>query len=152
MGDLEALLEKAEEAISQEQAGDLGKKFLKGEFNFIDLYEQMEAMSKMGPLNKIMDLIPGMGNLNVPKEMLDVQEEKLKKWKFMLQSMSKKELEDPEVLSVSRIERIAKGSGTEVSEIRELLKQYRNSKKLMKMMKSQDPEKLMKKFKNKMKF
>ena len=109
-------------------------------------------MSKMGPLNKIMDLIPGMGNLNVPKEMLDVQEEKLKKWKFMLQSMSKKELEDPEVLSVSRIERIAKGSGTEVSEIRELLKQYRNSKKLMKMMKSQDPEKLMKKFKNKMKF
>ena len=66
--------------------------------------------------------------------------------------MSKGELEDPEILTASRIERIARGSGTEVSEVRELLKQYRNSKKMMKLMKGQDPEKLMKKFQTKMKF
>jgi len=154
MGDIELLLEKASEAITEEQAKDLGKKFLKGEFNFIDLYEQMEAMSKMGSLSKIMELIPGLGNAKIPKDMLDVQQEKLKKWKFILQSMTKSELEDPEIIDPSRIERIAKGSGVSVSDVRELLKQYRQSKKMMKMMKGmeseQDVTKLMKKFKGKM--
>ncbi len=146
MGDLELLLEKAKDALNEDKVEDMGKKILKGDFNFIDLYEQMEAMNKMGSLHKILDLIPGLGNVKIPKEMLNVQEEKLKKWKFILQSMSKGELEDPEILTASRIERIARGSGTEVSEVRELLKQYRNSKKMMKLMKGQDPEKLMKKF------
>src|SRR3989338_5971508 len=152
MGDLELLLEKAKDALSEDKVEDMGKKILKGDFNFIDLYEQMEAMNKMGSLHKILDLIPGLGNVKIPKEMLNVQEEKLKKWKFILQSMSKGELEDPEILTASRIERIARGSGTEVSEVRELLKQYRNSKKMMKLMKGQDPEKLMKNFQTKMKF
>ena len=89
MGDLEALLEKAKEAITEEQAEDLGKKFLKGEFNFLDLYEQMDAMRKLGPLHKVLDMIPGMGNLSIPKEMLDVQEDKLKKWKHILSSMTR---------------------------------------------------------------
>ena len=149
MGDLEALLEKAKFAIDEEKAEDLGKKFLKGEFNFLDLYEQMSAMKKLGPLNKILDMIPGMGNLNIPKEMMDVQEEKLEKWKHILSSMTKKELEDPEIIDSSRIERIAKGSGTTTHEVRELLKQYRQAKKLMKVMKGKDPSKLMKKFKGK---
>ena len=68
MGDLEALLEKAKEAITEEEAQDLGKKFLKGEFNLIDLYEQMQAMKKMGPLNKIAEMIPGFGQLKLPKK------------------------------------------------------------------------------------
>ncbi len=154
MGDLKALLEKAQDAISEEKAQDLGKRFLKGDFNFIDLYEQMEAMSKMGPLSKIMELIPGMSNLNVPKEMLQVQESKLKKWKHILQSMTKEELENPDILTRSRIDRIAKGSGTNPGEVRELLKQYRQSKKLVKVFKGMDKEpdmnKLMKKFGKKM--
>ncbi len=150
MGDLESLLEKAEGAISSEQAEDLGKKFLQGEFNFIDLYEQMSAMSKMGSLSKLVDLIPGMGNVKIPKEMLEGQEGKLKKWKFILQSMTKKELEDPELLDGSRVERIAKGSGTSVQEVRELLKQYRQSKKMMKMMKGNNPERMMKKLQSRM--
>lgn len=150
MGDLSALLEKAKEAIDEETAQDLGKKFLKGEFNFLDLYEQMQAMNKMGPLSKIMDMIPGMGNLNIPKDMLQVQEDKLKKWKFIMQSCTKEELENPEIISVNRINRIAVGSGTSAKEVRELLKQYKQSKKLMKMMKGQGPEKLMKKFKGKL--
>ncbi|MFH0936467.1 MAG: signal recognition particle protein Srp54 [Candidatus Woesearchaeota archaeon] len=146
MGDLEALLEKSKGAISEEQAKDLGKKLLKGEFNLLDLYEQMESMNKMGPLSKIFDMIPGMGSVKIPKEMLSVQEDKLKKWKFILQSMTKQELEDPEIIDGKRAERIAKGSGTSTHEVRELLKQYKQSKKLMKLMKGKDPEKMMKRF------
>ncbi len=145
MGDLEALLEKAKEAMDEKSAEDLGKKFLKGEFNFLDLYEQIQAMKKMGPLTKVLELMPGMGNLNVPKEMLEGQDEKLHQWKFLLQSMTQEELEDPELLNSTRIERIAKGSGRTTNEVRDLLKQYRQSKKLMKMMKGKDPEKMLKK-------
>ncbi len=151
MGDIEALLEKAEEAFDKEQAEDLGKRMLKGDFNFLDLYDQMQAMNKMGSLSKITEMLPGFGKMKIPKDMLEGQEDKLKKWKFILGSMTKKELEDPEILDRSRIERVASGAGVETSEVRELLKQYKQSKKMMKMMKgSGDPEKLMKKFKGKM--
>lgn len=146
MGDIESLLEKAKEAISEDQAKDIGKKLLSGEFNLVDLYSQMEAMSKMGPLSKVMEMIPGFGQIKMPKEALQVQEDKLKKWKFAMQSMTKKELEDPESISSTRIDRIAKGSGLSANEIRDLLKQYKNSKKLMKMMKGEKGmEKMMKK-------
>ncbi len=150
MGDLEALLEKAKEVITEEEAEDLGKRLLKGEFNFIDLYEQMSALSKMGPLSKVMEMIPGMGQIKLPKEMLQVQEDKLRRWKFIMQSMTKEELEDPEIISRTRIDRIAKGSGATTREVRELLNQYKQTKKLMKMMKGGDPKKLMKKFKGKL--
>ncbi len=150
MGDLQALLEKAQGAISEEQAQDLGKKLLQGEFNFIDLYEQMQTMSKMGSFSKLVELIPGMGSMKIPKEMLEGQEEKVKKWKYILQSMTKAELEDPELLDSPRVARIAKGSGTSVTDVRELLKQYRQSKKMMKMMKGKDPERMMKKLQAKM--
>ncbi|MBD3361455.1 signal recognition particle protein [Candidatus Woesearchaeota archaeon] len=151
MGDLEALLEKAKDAITEEDAQDMKKKFLKGEFNLVDLYQQMEAMNKMGPLTKVMEMIPGMGQLQLPKDTLKVQEGKLKKWKFAMDSMTKKELEQPETLDANRIDRISKGSGIPVSEVRELIKQHRQSKKLVKLMKGTDsPDKLMKKFKGKM--
>lgn len=142
MGDIETLLEKAREAISEEDAQDLGKKFLKGEYNLIDLYEQMEAMNKMGPLGKVMELIPGMGQLKIPKEALKVQEQKLKNWRHMMNSMTKEELEEPTIIDGKRVERIAKGSGKNVSEVRELLKQYQQSKKLVKMIKGTNPEKM----------
>ena len=152
MGDLEALLEKAKEAISEEDAEDLGKRLLKGDFTLIDLYEQMEAMSKMGPLSKITEMIPGFGQLKMPKEMLKVQEGKLKKWKHAMQGMTQEELEKPdEILDSKRIERIAKGSGVTTGTVRELIKQYRQSKKMMKMMKGNgDINKIMKKFQGKM--
>ena len=152
MGDLEALLEKAKEAISEEEAEDLGKRLLKGEFTLIDLYEQMEAMSKMGPLSKITEMIPGFGQLKLPKDMLRVQEGKLKQWKHAMQSMTQDELERPdELLDAKRIERISKGSGISTKTIRELIKQYRQSKKMVKMMKGKgDINKLMKKFQGQM--
>jgi signal recognition particle subunit SRP54 len=146
MGDIEALLEKAKEAITETEAKDLQQKLLKGEFNLIDLHQQMEAMSKMGPLAKVMEMIPGMGQIQMPKEALQVQEGKLKKWKHAMNSMTKNELEDPEIIDANRIDRIAKGSGLDATEIRDLLKQYRQSKKLIKMLKGAgSPEKLMKK-------
>ncbi len=158
MGDLEALLEKAKEAISEEDAKDLGKKFLKGDFNFLDLYDQMRAVRKMGPLSKILDLIPGAGSLNIPKDVLNIQDSKLEVWKFIFQSCTKEELENPDIITRERIDRISKGSGRSASEIRELLKMYRQSKKMMKMMggmslkpgEEQDMAKLMRKFKGKM--
>ncbi len=152
MGDLEALLEKAKEAIKEEDAEDLGKKFLKGEFNLLDLYEQMSAMKKMGSLQKIVEMIPGFSSLQLPKEMLDVQEGKLEKWKIAMMSMTKKELEDPEIITTERIDRISKGSGIPTSTIKELIKQYNQSKKIVKMFKGSkgDMSKMMKKFQGRM--
>ena len=148
MGDLASLLEKAQEVISPEDAEDMQKKFLKGDFNLVDLYDQMKALKKMGSFGKIMEMIPGMGSLKMPKEMLNVQEEKLHKWKFAMDSMTKEELENPDVMDSSRIDRIAAGSGLTIGQVRELLKQYRQSKKMMKMFKGEkDIGKMMKKFK-----
>ena len=142
MGDIEALLEKAKEAVTEDEAKDMSEKFLKGEFTLLDLYEQMQAMKKMGPMAKVMEMIPGFGQLKLPKDMLVVQEGKLKKWKFAMDSMTKKELEDPEIISSDRIERIAKGAGISSSEVRELLKQYGQSKKVVKMFKGATPKKM----------
>jgi len=146
MGDIEALLEKAKEAITEEDAEDLGKKLLKGEFNLIDLYEQMVAMKKMGPMSKIMEMIPGFSQIKMPKEALEVQEGKLEKWKHAMDSMTKEELEDPEIIDSGRIDRIAKGAGLSAKDIRELVKQYRQGKKMVKMLKGKgDMDKLMRK-------
>ena len=135
MGDLETLLEKASEAFKMENAEDMAGRFMKGNFNLNDLYGQMESMKKMGSFQKIMGLIPGMSNLKLPKEALDVQEGKLKKWKFIMDSMTNNEKENPDTINPNRIDRIVAGSGTSTRQVRELLKQYRQSKKMMKMMK-----------------
>ena len=132
----------------------MGRKLLKGEFNFIDLYEQMSAMKKMGSLSKLVEMIPGMGNLKIPKDMLEGQEGKIEVWKHIMQSMTKEELEDPELIDGARVERIAKGSGASTGAVRELLKQYKMSRKMIKGMKSLDSEqdigKMMKKMKGRM--
>jgi signal recognition particle subunit SRP54 len=132
----------------------MGRKLLKGEFNFIDLYEQMSAMKKMGSLSKLVEMIPGMGNLKIPKDMLEGQEGKIEVWKHIMQSMTKEELEDPELIDGARVERIAKGAGTSTGNVRELLKQYKMSRKMIKGMKGMDSEqdigKMMKKMKGRM--
>ena len=151
MGDIESLLEKAQEVISEEDSKDLGERMLKGDFSLIDLYQQMKSLKKMGSFKKLIDMIPGMGSVKLPKDMLDVQEEKLEKWRFAMDSMTKEELENPNVISAERIDRIAVGSGLKIAEVRELLKQYRQSKKMMKMFKGeQDIGKMMKKMGGKM--
>lgn len=132
MGDLETLLEKVREiGVSEKTAEDM----MKGNFTLRDFYEQLEAMKKMGPLKKIAEMIPGMGQMNIPDDLMNIQEAKLKKFKFIMESMNKKELEEPDLIDQSRINRIAKGSGTKPEDIRELIKQYKQSKKMLKMFK-----------------
>ncbi|MEM4260340.1 MAG: signal recognition particle protein Srp54 [Candidatus Woesearchaeota archaeon] len=145
MGDLELLLEKTRDAITEEEARDMGAKLLKGEFNLIDLYQQMQAIKKMGSLSKILELIPGFSGAKLPKEILEVQEGKLELWKYAMNSMTREELENPDIIDGKRAERIAKGSGVDIQEVRSLIKHYRQSKKLMKHIKGLDSEKGMEK-------
>ncbi|MBC8495185.1 signal recognition particle protein [archaeon] len=153
MGDIEALLEKAREAMTEEEAEDLGQRFLKGDYNLIDLYDQMKAMKKMGSMSKIMQMVPGMSQLKIPKEALQAQEGNIEKWRFVMDSMTKEELEDPTIMNGARVERVAKGAGLVASDVRSLLKQYKQSKKLVKMMKGgseKNMDKMMQKMGGKM--
>ncbi len=147
MGDLEALLRKVEESVENEDKGELSEKFLSGEFTLVDLHKQLNMMRKLGPLSKVMEMVPGFGNLKLPKEMLDIQDVKFEKWKHIMNSMTKAELENPEIISDGkRVERIAKGSGVNENVVREMLKQYRQVKKVSKMLKGNKIENIMKKF------
>ena len=146
LGDLDALLKKAEESIDKESAEELTKRVMKGEFTLIDLYNQMKEMNKMGSLSKIMELVPGMSKLKIPKDALQTQEGKLEIWKHIMGSMTQDELEEPDIIDSSRMERIANGSGVKESAVKELLKQYKQSRKMVRMLKDKDPSKLMKKF------
>lgn len=151
MGDLESLLETAQEAFQHEDAEAMGARMLSGEFNLVDLYEQMQAMRKMGPLSKVLGMLPGMGNANIPKDMIEVQDEKLKKWKYIMDSMTRKELEEPEeTLNPARVARVAQGSGQPETEVRALIKQYKQSKKMVRMMKGVGSEKDMQRAMQKM--
>lgn len=138
MGDIESLLEKARLAIDEEKAKDMQEKFFTGEFDLNDLYEQMGAMKKMGSMSKIMNMIPGMGGMKIDKDMLGASEEKMKKWKFIMDSMTKYEKVHPSIIDVSRVKRVASGSGTSISDVRELLKHFKQTKKMMNMFKNPD--------------
>jgi len=133
MGDIQALVEKAKTALEPKKAEEM----LRGEFTLSDFYEQLQAMQKMGPLDKVLEMIPGFGGLTarLPKEMLPTQEQKMKRWKFMIDSMTKEERNRPELIDRSRIERIARGSGSKPEEVKELLKNYEAMRKILKKMK-----------------
>ena len=147
MGEIETLLEKEKEAVTEDKAEDLSKRFMAGKFNLLDLYDQMEAMKSMGTLSKLVDMIPGFSQLKIPKEALAVQEEKLKKWRIAMSSMTEEELENPDLLGKTRIDRITKGSGVDEKDIKELLKQYTQAKKMGKMLQGgRNMKRMMKKF------
>jgi signal recognition particle subunit SRP54 len=130
LGDLQTLLEKAKEAeIKPEKV----EKIVEGKFTLQDFMEQIEAMQKMGPLGKIAQMIPGLG-MKLPEGLMEKQEEKMKHYKYIIQSMTKEERENPEIINASRIKRISRGSGRPESEVRELLQQYEQMKKLVKML------------------
>ncbi len=130
MGDLQTLLERAEEVIDAETAEDTARKMLSGKFTLIDMREQMEALTKMGPLGKVMEMVPGMSGM-MKKDQVEETQTRLEKFKVLMNSMTKEELENPKIIKRSRINRIAKGSGSDPQEIRELLKQYNQSRKMM---------------------
>ena len=132
-GDIQGLVEKAKEAIEPEKAEKMAEKLMEGKFTLADFLEQIKAMQKMGSLSSILGNIPGMSGMKLPAGMdLGKQEDKMKRWKFAIESMTVKEKEEPSLLDASRVKRISKGSGVTESEIRELIKQYEQSKKMMK--------------------
>ncbi len=160
MGDLQALLEHVKSATDESQTKRIEDRLKKGKFTLLDLYSQLEQMNKMGSMDKLIGMIPGMSAAKVPKEALAKQEVKMKNWKCAISSMTEEEIENPEILEkqTSRIARIAKGSGTTTTEIRELLKQYKMLKEMMGMQSGMaegniDPkmmQKMAKKFSGKM--
>ncbi len=133
MGDLETLLEKVHEAeikVPQKKA----KAILSGKFTLTDMYEQFEAVKGMGPFRKIFKMLPGM-SYDVPEDMLNMAEDRLEKWRVIIQSMRSEEKDNPKLLSSSRVRRVARGSGTSERDVKDLLKQYAMMRKMMKMFK-----------------
>ena len=133
MGDLETLLEKVKDAeinVPQKKAKDI----MSGNFTLTDMYEQFQAVKKMGPFGKVLKMIPGMST-DVPEEMLNSAEGRLDTWGVIIQSMTPAEKENPKLLNSSRARRIARGSGTTEKEVKELLKQYVMMRKMLKMFK-----------------
>ena len=132
MGDLKALLAKVEEAEVKVPEAKV-KQFLEGRFTLQDMYDQMENLRKMGPLRKVLQMIPG--GVSLPDEQLGVAEEKMIAWRVIIHSMTRKELEEPRLVDASRAKRIARGSGRSEREVRELVNQYFTMRKMMKSMK-----------------
>ena len=134
-GDIQALMEKAKEAIEPEKAEKMADKLMSGKFTLSDFYEQIKSMQRMGPLKNVMEMIPGMPTARLPKDFDPAKQEmKMRKWKYAIESMTKEEKEDPNIISATRIARISKGSGVPESDIRELIRNYNQSKKMMKML------------------
>ena len=133
MGDIKALIEKAKDL---EIEGDEKKvqRIVSGKMTIDDLYFQLEQVKKMGSLRKIMDLIPGFST-GLPTNNLEGIEEKMGRWKSIIQSMNKMEKENPEILNSSRVRRIARGSGTAEKDVKEMLAKYRQAKAVMKVSK-----------------
>ncbi|MEA2076284.1 MAG: signal recognition particle protein Srp54 [Euryarchaeota archaeon] len=130
MGDLKSLIEMAEESLEEK---DVDADILKGKFTLKDLYKQLEAVQKMGPFKKIMQMMPlgGLG-VDINDEMYQITEDKLGQFKVMMDSMTEAELNDPKVIGGSRLRRIARGSGTSTAEVSALLKYHRLMQKMMK--------------------
>jgi len=130
MGDLQSLIEKVREAEVQVPEKKM-KAILSGKFTLTDMFEQFEAMKGMGSFRRLLKLIPGF-SYNIPENMMDLAEDRLKKWRVIIQSMTPKEREEPKMLNSSRIHRVARGSGTSEKEVKELLNQYSTMKRMMK--------------------
>ena len=133
MGDILSLIEKAQENIDLDKAKELESKIKKQELDFEDFLEQMEQIQKMGPLNKVLEMIPGMGSMKDQLGDIDMINKEIVRTKAIVQSMTKEERRNPSILNASRKKRIAKGSGTSVQDVNRLIKQFNEMKKMMKM-------------------
>jgi signal recognition particle subunit SRP54 len=133
MGDIDGLVAKVKEAEIQPSEKDV-RAMMSGKFTLQDMYDQFEAMSKMGPIQKVLGMIPGM-SYKLPEADMEKAEERLDRWKVIIRSMTVEEKEDPKVINSSRMKRIARGSGTTDAEVKELVKQHDNMKKMFKQLK-----------------
>ncbi len=132
MGDLEALLAKAQDAMEGKDAEKMARKMLTGRFTLNDMRGQLEMMGKMGPLGKVAQMLPGGMGAALQGRNMEGTQVKLRHFAVILDSMTDEEREDPAILKTPRIQRIARGSGSEPNEVRELLKYYESTKAMMK--------------------
>ena len=132
MGDILSLVEKVSSEIEEKDAEKLVKKMAKGAFDLEDFLAQLNQMKKLGPLENLIKLLPGAKKMGLDKVKVDPK--KMSHTEAIIQSMTPYERTHPEILKASRKERIAKGSGTTVTEVNQLLKQFEDMKKMMKMM------------------
>jgi len=132
MGDVLSLIEKAQEAFDEKKALEMEKKLRSQQFTLDDFLDQMQQVKKMGPLNQVLGMLPGMNAKALQN--IEVDEKKLGHVEAIIKSMTAKERNDPSIINGSRRKRIAAGSGTSVQEVNSLLKQFEEMKKMMKMM------------------
>ena len=130
MGDMLTLIEKATSTVDEKDAAKLAKKVKEKGFDLNDLLEQMKQIHKMGSMRSIINMLPGMGNIN--DEQIEQSEKQLKKTEAMINSMTMKEREKPSIINPNRKKRIAAGSGTQVSDVNALLRQFEQMQKMMK--------------------
>jgi signal recognition particle subunit SRP54 len=131
MGDLETLLEKVHEAeirVPEKKA----KAIMSGKFTLTDMYEQFKAIKGMGTFRKLLKMLPGGGGYDIPEDTLNTAEDRLEKWRVIIESMTKEEKDNPKIFNASRMKRVARGSGTSEKEVKELLKQYVMMRRMMK--------------------
>ena len=129
MGDVVSLVERAQEQFDEEQARKLKKKLIKDQFNFNDFRDQINQIKKMGNLKDLASMIPGMGKM---LKNVDIPDDAFKQTEAIIDSMTPAEREQPEIINARRRERIAKGSGTTVADVNRLLKQFEDTRKMMK--------------------
>jgi signal recognition particle subunit SRP54 len=134
MGDIKSLLEKAEESLKGKDAEKTARRIMSGKFTLHDMYEQMDMLKGMGSLKKVAEMLPGgfPGKGKVKEEDMDSTENKLQKFRIIMDSMTDDEMNDPSIVRASRIKRIARGAGVENKNVKELLKYYNMTKKMMK--------------------
>jgi len=133
MGDIESLVAKVQEAEIDVTEKDVNA-LLSGKFNLTDMYQQFKAMRSMGPLQKVLSMVPGF-SYQLPDDQLDLAEERIDRWGYIIESMTPEEREDPKMINASRVRRIARGSGTSEKEVRELIKQYNAMRKMLRQLK-----------------
>lgn len=133
MGDIDGLIKKVKEAELPTTEKEV-RAMMSGHFTLQDMYDQFEAMAKMGPLQKILGMLPGF-SYQLPKDEMDKAEGRLDRFKVIIRSMTPEEKDDPKLLNQSRIRRVARGSGTTEADVKELLKQFDQMKKMLKSMK-----------------
>ncbi len=134
MGDVVTLVEKAQEVVDQKEAEEQARKLLEARFTLDDFYTQLQQIKKMGSIGDLLKMIPGMGQLAKQLPQGPEAERELRKVEAIISSMTKGERADPSIVNGSRRKRIARGSGTSVSDVNQLLKQFEDMKKLMKQM------------------
>lgn len=130
MGDLKSLVERAEEAMAETQDLDVNA-VLRGKFTLRDMYKQLEAVNKMGPLKQIMSMLP-LGSMEIPDGVYEVTGTKMVRYRIIMDSMTTQELDDPSTINSSRTHRIAVGSGASIEEVRELLRYHKTMQRALK--------------------